>query len=430
MPLKSPEEVARICFTSALGAVQPQVLMAHANLKKYAGRRVVVVGAGKAAMAMAGAVEDHIPVAEGLVVVPHGYKEAFPTDAVRPFRIKVREAGHPVPDAEGHAAAQKVLLLAQACERDDVMIVLLSGGGSALLSLPAAGISLDDLRETNRLLLNSGASIGEINAVRKHLSRIKGGQLAAAASPATVVTLALSDVAGDDAAVIASGPTVPDPTTFAVAVAVLYRYDLWNAVPLSVRLHLQRGQRGGIPETPKPGNKQVADPHFELIGRNSDAVRAAAQEAIAAGYRVEMREKIGGEAREVGRALAAEILDAPEETCLVWGGETTVTVSGKGRGGRNQEVVLGAMLAIEGNKRPVAILSAGTDGIDGPTDAAGAVATPRSITQARHLGLSPEEFLKNNDAYPLLQQVGALIKTGPTHTNVADVMVALVGGSR
>lgn len=382
-------------------------------------------------MAMAGAVEEALgtSVSEGLVVVPHGYRQTFPTSQRAPERITVTEAGHPVPDASGAEAAERALSLATSCGEGDLVLVLLSGGGSALWPAVAPGLTLADVQAVSRLLLESGAAIEEINAVRKHLSRISGGRLAAAAYPADVRTLALSDVVGDDLAVIASGPTVPDPSTFDQAAGVLRQYGLWEQTPEAARAHLEQGIEGAVPETPKPGDPVFGQARTVLVGSNRTALEAARREAETRGYQARVvAEGVTGEAREVGRRLAATVRDVPnaEAACLLWGGETTVTVRGTGRGGRNQEVALAAALALADVRRPLVLLSGGTDGIDGPTDAAGAWATPGTASEARQRGLDPEAFLQDNDAYAFFEAMDALLKPGPTHTNVMDVQIALV----
>ena len=428
---------AHSIYEAAVCAAQPRGLLRTVDmaerlrrpLSSY--RRLVVVGAGKASMAMAGAIEEGLEATglEGLVVVPHGYWQTLPASQRAPEQVEVVEAGHPVPDEAGVQAAQRVLELAEACGEDDLLLVLLSGGGSALWPAVAPGLSLADVQAVSRLVLESGATIHEINAVRKHLSRVGGGRLVAAAYPATVLTLALSDVVGDDLSVIASGPTVPDPSTFSQAAEVLRRYGLWGRVPSAVRGHVERGLAGTVSETPKPGDAVFERAQMVLLGSNRNALEAAREEAERRGYRsLGIEEAMTGEAREVGRSLAATALGLLEgrPSCLLWGGETTVTVRGKGRGGRNQEVALAAALELDSAARPVVLLSGGTDGIDGPTDAAGAWATPQTAPSARHHGLDPEAYLQNNDAYAFFDQLGMLLRPGPTHTNVMDIQIALM----
>lgn len=435
---------ARAVFAAATASVRPTALLDRVDLGPLDGyRRVVLVGAGKAAMAMAGALEARLGgrIDEGLVVVPYGYRETFPSDAPAPRRVEVVEALHPVPDEAGVRAARRTLTLAEALRPDDLLLVALSGGGSALW--PAFGSSsplgpnaapplpLADVQWTFRLLLQSGADIHAINTVRRHLSQIGGGKLARVAYPASVLTLVISDVVGDDLAAIASGPTVPDPTTFADAVAVLERYDLLERVSAPIRDHLLWGmdQPMALPERPVLDRARTL-----LIGSNADALAAAQAEAERRGYAVcAHRAPSTGEARAVGREQARAALDLhpARPTCLLWGGETTVTVTGDGRGGRNQELALAAALELdganrEGTERDIVLLSAGTDGIDGPTDAAGAWARSRTVAEAHALGLDAADHLARNNAYPIFDAVGGLVRTGPTHTNVMDLQVALI----
>ena len=390
--------------------------------------RVIVVGAGKAGAPMAAAVEEVIGdrLSGGSVVVKRGY--AAPT-----ARITVHEAGHPVPDEAGVAGTADVLSRLRNLSADDLVICLLSGGGSALLVQPVGGVGLEDLRVTNDLLLRSGATIQEINAVRKHLSRVKGGKLAQVAVPARVVSLVLSDVVGNPLDVIASGPTVPDPTTFAEAVEVLRRYALLDRVPTPVRDCLMRGVRGEIAETPKPGDPTLADVRTVIIGSNEIAAEAARAQARAEGFNALLLSTfVEGEAREVARVIAAiarEVCHSgrpvPAPACLIAGGETTVTVRGSGKGGRNQELALAAAIQIAGLDQ-VTIASLATDGTDGPTDAAGALADGTTVARAAKLGLDARDFLDCNDAYRFFEALGDLLVTGPTRTNVNDLMFAFV----
>ena len=323
-------------------------------------------------------------------------------------------------------------MVAQAGETD-LVICLISGGGSALLAAPADGITLEDKQEVTRLLLACGATIHEINAVRKHLSLVKGGGLARLAQPATVVSLILSDVVGDNLDVIASGPTVPDSSTFHQAAEVLYRYEIWHQIPPRVRERVQKGMAGEVEETPKPQEPFFERCHWELMGSNLQALLAARQEAERQGYSsLILSAGVEGETREVAKvhaAMAREALrsDNPlaPPACLLSGGETTVTLRGKGRGGRNQEFVLASAIALEGVEG-VVVLSGGTDGTDGPTDAAGAIADGQTIARARTVGLDPEDHLHRNDSYPFFEALGDLLITGPTRTNVMDVRIVLV----
>jgi hydroxypyruvate reductase len=425
---------ARALFDAAVGAAMPARLLDSVDLGALADRpldayrRVVLVGAGKASMTAAGALEARLGarVDEGLVAVPHGYRATFPSGQPAPQRVAVVEAGHPVPDVKGLGAAKGTLARARRLVPEDLLLVALSGGGSALWPAFAGKIALEDAQRTFRLLLRSGADIHAVNTVRRSLSAVGGGELARAAAPATVVCLAISDVVGDDLATIASGPTVPDPTTFADAVAVLERFDLLERVPAPIRDLLLRGidRPRALPKNPALEKSQTV-----LVGSNRDALAAARAEAERQGYAVHVHpDPVTGEARDVGRRLAHEALnlDVDRPTCLLWGGETTVTVAGDGRGGRNQEVALAAALELDGSDREVVFLSGGTDGIDGPTDAAGAWAMPETIANARARGLDPADHLARNDAYPFFDTLGHLLRPGPMHTNVMDVQIALV----
>jgi hydroxypyruvate reductase len=391
-------------------------------------RRILVVGAGKADAPMARALEQVLGdrISAGVIVVKEGH--GLPL-----ARVEVREAAHPVPDGRGMAGTDAVLALAGEAGQDDLVLSLFSGGGSALLVGPAEGLSLEDKQEVTRLLLACGATIHEINAVRKHLSRVKGGGLARAASPATVVSLILSDVVGDNLDAIASGPTVPDSSTFVQAAEVLRRYRIWEQVPQGVRRRMEAGLRGEIPETPKPQDPVFRRSHWELVGSNIRSLAAAKGEAERLGYgSLILGAGIEGETREVAKALAGVALEVlrtgnpiPPPACILSGGETTVTLRGDGKGGRNQEFALAAALALEGVAH-VVVLSGGTDGTDGPTDAAGAVADGESAGRARSLGRIPQDHLERNDAYPLFHALGDLLMTGPTRTNVMDVRIMLV----
>lgn len=395
----------------------------------FAGSRVIVVGAGKACAPMAQAVEDALEdrLTAGLIAVKTGY-------AVPLRRIALREASHPLPDASGEAAAAEILSLVSGLGPKDLVLCLISGGGSALLPLPREGLTLRDKISTTDLLLRSGADITEINTVRKHLSRIKGGQLARAVSPARLVTVLISDIVGSPIDAIASGPTVPDTTTFADGLAILAKHRLTERVPPAVLATLRRGAAGGLPETPKPGDPVFAEAYTAVIADNATAARAAVTGAEQLGFHAQLLSTyIEGEAKEVGRVLAgiAREIAATEHpvarpACLVCGGETTVIVTGAGRGGRNQEVALSAGRPLAGLPA-VLLVSFATDGTDGPTDAAGGVADGTTWARARAQGFDPIRHLADNDAYPLLDAVGDLIRIGPTHTNVNDLMLILCG---
>ncbi len=386
-----------------------------------------VVGAGKAAMTMAAALEQCFPNAsfEGEVVVPHGYKDSFPDQFARPAAIRIFEGGHPIPDINSQRAAERALNVAKDCERDDTLIVLLSGGASALWSAPINGLSLQDIRTVNQMLLQSGADIHQLNTIRKHLSAIKGGRLAEAAWPGHVVTLAVSDVIGDDSSVIGSGPTVGDPTTWQDATEIIQRLDL--QLPTEVHQYLQHGIEGSLPDTPKPNTKLLEQSVFRLLASNVNALKAAKAAAQTMGFEVvSVDHDVCGEAREVGAAMARRVLRLKPGQCFIWGGETTVTVRGNGKGGRNQELALAAACVLEGASLDAVLLSGGTDGIDGPTDAAGGWVTPNTVPVALAHGVDPYAALEANDAYNCLRATKQLLITGPTHTNVMDVGIGLV----
>lgn len=418
-------------FRAAVDAADPREAilrsMRRCNLRQF--ENVYVIGAGKAGATMAAALErvPGLRITEGLVNVKYGH-------TARLRRVEFCECGHPVPDKNGMRGATCIAEIARGAGSNDLVICLISGGASALLPLPAEGISLTDKQATTKALLACGADIHELNTVRKHLSAIKGGQLARLASPATVITLVLSDVVGDDLDVIGSGPTVPDRSTFAEAHGILRRYRLMRRVPKTVRERLERGTADGIQETPKPGDPIFARARNIIVGNNRVAIDAAARMARTLGYRtMVLSTLIEGEAREVARvhaAIAREIRSSGQPVkppaCIISGGETTVTLRGRGLGGRNQEFVLAAASDIAG-VRNVVLLSAGTDGTDGPTDAAGAIADAQTIARATEKGLSAADSLARNDSNRFFEPLGDLIRTGPTGTNVMDVQVVLVG---
>jgi glycerate-2-kinase len=395
------------------------------DLRRY--ERVVVVGAGKATASMARAVEQRLGprLQGGFVVVKYGH--GLPTK-----RIVVAEAGHPVPDRSGRRAAARLCAMAAELGRRDLLIVLLSGGASSLLPAPVAGVTLADKQRTTQQLLRCGASIPEINTVRKHLSQIKGGHLAEL-TEATVVTLILSDVLGDDLSAIASGPTAPDPTTYQDAVTILKRDRIWRALPQRVRQHLDRGCQGFTSETPKPGSSLFRRVHHHIVGNNAMAVMAVTCAAREAGLRTLVHTPaITGEAREAGRRFGALARDIVHEgkplqrpCCVVAGGETTVTVTGKGTGGRAQEFAAAAALEIAGLAK-VWVVAIGTDGTDGPTDAAGAVIDGNTVARAQRLSVDLKGALKRHNTYPALKRLHQLIITGPTGTNVNDLYLLLV----
>jgi glycerate 2-kinase len=382
-------------------------------------RRVLVVGAGKASAPMAAEIEKLVPEVEGCVSVRYGY--SAPTQ-----HIAIREAGHPVPDEAGVAATREIADLLRQADQRDLVLCLISGGGSALLTLPS--VSLHDLQHTTDALLRSGATINQINTVRKHLDTVKGGGLARLAQPAPVIALVLSDVVGNPLDAIASGPTVPDTTTWADAARVLDTFELWNRVPESVSQRLSDGLAGRLPDTPKPGDPLFDQGQTEVVASNLVACEAAAEAAGRLGLATQVLTTcIEGEAREVARVLAGVLreVDAsghplPRPCCVIAGGETTVTVRGRGKGGRNQELALAAAIPLDGVP-DVLLASIGTDGSDGPTDAAGAWVDGSTVERAAAHHLDPLAYLANNDAYTFFERLGALIVTGPTRTNVNDL---------
>jgi len=483
-------DIAAQILSAALRAVDPAAAV-HANVQCSGGLlrigpyrsyaldaldRILVVGGGKAGAPMAAALVEILDdrIGAGQLNVKAGYSTAAnpwrvrfggtsdaspasggvsgasapgtepvagaahpPAGRSRIGPIKLDEAGHPLPDDAGLAGARRIEALLQGLAPRDLVIVLLSGGGSALLPLPAHGITLGEYRALTDVLVRCGADITEINAVRKHCSRLQGGQLARLAAPARVATLILSDVVGSPLDAIASGPTVPDRSTFGDALAVLERHEVVGRVPPAVLDRLRLGAAGGISDTPKPG-----DPAFErvvnvVVGDNAVAGRAAAAEAQRLGLRSALLTTfVQGEAREVGRAVAGLAQgiacgqsDFAAPACLVLGGETTVTVRGDGLGGRNQELALGAAIALDGHMLPtgvqVAVVSLGTDGTDGPTGAAGAIATQDTLARGRALGLDARAALAANDSYRYLAALGDLVITGPTNTNVNDLILVL-----
>ncbi|HKP52831.1 MAG TPA: glycerate kinase [Chloroflexia bacterium] len=388
-----------------------------------------VVGAGKAGEAMARAAEEVLGerIASGLVVVKEGYTG---TGGAPLSRVMVCEAGHPVPDERGVSATTRLLEIVNGAQSGDLVICLISGGGSALLTAPAEGISLEDVQETTRLLLRSGATINELNAVRKHLSRISGGQLARAAAPAHVLSLILSDVTGSPLDVIASGPTAPDPTTYADALGIIERYGLLDEAPGTVLARLQAGAAGEVEETPKPGDALFDRVTNRLVASNVIAVEAAADYARILGLDTLIGTTfLEGEAREIGSALAGvakEIVSygrpVSRPGCVLFGGETTVTVRGEGVGGRNTELALGAALALEGWGPDVVVASLATDGGDGTSPSAGAIADGTTIDRGKSLGIDAHSALARNDSYSYWHELGDAIMTGPTGTNVNDMM--------
>jgi len=397
--------------------------------------KIHLVGAGKAGRAMGEAALAALGkyVADGVIAVPRGAEGASGP-------VRFAAAGHPVPDIFSLAAAREILSLLKRAGKGDLVVALVSGGGSALLSAPVAGITIEEKAETCRFLLRAGADIASFNAVRKHLSEVKGGLLARAAQPATAWALLLSDVPGDDPSVIASGPFSPDPTTYADAIGVLERYGIFQAVPSPVRRHLVEGAAGTFPETPKPDDPAFLGTTSALVGANRTAIDAAAlrikQERDAPPPAIVLLPGfLRGEARDCARSFcarlrkAAEALSPGHAVAMIAGGETTVNVRGRGKGGRNQEFALAAAMELAGEGE-IAVLAAGTDGIDGPTDAAGAYADGTTVARASALGFDPGAHLERNDAYPFFEALGDLVITGPTGTNVADLVIGLAAAGK
>lgn len=429
-------------FQAGLAAVVPKIAIQRyvrrEGKKLYIGNsyynleagRVFIIAFGKAAASMAQTLEMQLGkyLTSGIAVTKYGHAGEFHSDKITLF-----EAGHPLPDENGVEAAKKILQMAEQAKANDLVLIAISGGGSALLSLPADELTLQDKQATTELLLKCGADILELNTIRKHLSAVKGGRLAAAIHPAQNCSLILSDVIGDPLDFIASGPTVPDSTTFEDAWAICEKYDLVDKLPARVRNYLQRGLKKEILDTPKSGDAIFVPGANLLIGNNRQAAEAALSHAQKLNYNsMILTTGLQGEAREIAQifpALASEILQfqtpvAPP-ACIICGGETTVTVKGNGKGGRNQELALAAVPRLSGLRCTV-LLSAGTDGTDGPTDAAGAMVDDEIFVHASQQKLHWQAYLANNDAYHFFQQTGGLVTTGPTNTNVMDLQILLV----
>lgn len=448
-------QVARI-LASALGSVDPRKAVQRFmrregdelvvndktyNLTLY--KRILLVGAGKAAAPMTSAVEGILGdrLSKGIVVAKEGYgnlggirqANILPvknsSGVVLPSpNVELLEARHPIPDPRGIKGTERILDLLKETRKDDLVICVLSGGGSALMTAPAPGIKLAELQNLTSALLARGATINEINSIRKHVDLVKGGGLVRSAPKATMITLILSDVVGDPLDVIASGPTVPDTSTYSQAYAVLERFDLLNTVPTTITDHLKQGMRGEIPETLKMDDPAFKNVQNVLIGSNQQAAKAAVAQALEEGYHASLLTTfLQGEARHAGQVLAAiaRQVNASGDpllrpACLVCGGETTVTLSGNGEGGRNQELALGAVMELAGIPN-VALVTLATDGGDGPTDAAGAVVTGETVERAGILGLNPRQYLAHNDSYHFFDALGDLLRPGPTQTNVNDL---------
>jgi glycerate 2-kinase len=444
--IKELRTIAKNLFSKAVSAVDPyhrlkeiltlekdrlyvavsEETVREFNLKDF--DQIYLVGAGKASAPMAQAIEEIFGdrITRGLIVTKYGH--SLPLKAT-----ETMESGHPIPDQKGLDGARKMIRLLKDSSPRDLIIFLLSGGGSALLPMPADGILLEEKQEVTQLLLDCGADIKEINAIRKHISQIKGGRLAQLAYPSTLLGFILSDVVGDPLDAIGSGPTVPDTSTFDEAWEILRKYDLLNEIAPSIQNHLRLGKEGKVKETPKPGDAVFGKVHTFLIGSNLIALEAAARESRSLGFNtLILSSSIVGETKDAAHfhtAIAREIVQTgnpiPKPACVISGGETTVTIRGDGKGGRNQEFVLAGSMEISGLEK-VVLLSGGTDGTDGPTDAAGAIADTLTGARATALGLSSKAHLQNNNAYPFFKSLGDLLMTGPTRTNVMDVRILLV----
>jgi hydroxypyruvate reductase len=409
------------------------------DLRDY--EKIFVLGTGKATAAMAKAVEEILTrrITKGIISVKYGHTEPL-------CSIETIEAGHPVPDANGVEAAESIVRTATDADERSLILYLISGGGSALLSSPITctvhsqtiSLSLDDIQETTRVLLASGATIGEVNCIRKHLSSIKGGRLAVLGYPALQVSLILSDVIGDRLDTIASGLTVYDQTTYGDAIDILKKYSIMGKVPEKVLAILEAGSLGLVPETPKAGDKIFQKVNNFIIGNNYSALQAARKKALTLGYNtIVLSSQVIGEAKEVAKVFAGIAWDVCRggipvhpPACVIWGGETTVTLRGSGRGGRNQEFALSFLLELEerygyGDSN-IYMLAASTDGNDGPTDAAGAFVSWEVLKRSRGMSLDAAEYLQNNDSYSFFEKVEALLKTGPTNTNVCDIQMVIV----
>ena len=434
-------ELALEIFNAAIAAVQPaRLLPAYISVENNMLRlheqffslpeikNIYIIGAGKASASMAFEVEKILGslIKRGVVATKHGHALPLKT-------IECIEAGHPVPDQQSVYAGQRIIEIAKQANENDIVIALISGGASALMADYPQGITLYDVQQLFDLLLKSGATIDEMNAVRKHLSRLKGGGLSWAAYPATLVTFILSDVIDDPLHVIASGPTVADPTTFEDAISILKKYNLFKKIPAAIKEWLVQGKSGLIPETLKPGDPFFKKTTNHLIGTNKIALLAAAGKAASLGFEpIILPNYLSGEASAAAKTFVKEILEKKyneKPFCLLMGGETTVTIRGNGKGGRNQEFALAAFVHLTQNEIDhdiQIILSAGTDGSDGPTDATGAFIDAEIIGNAKELQLNATDYLLNNDAYHFFKKTGGLIITGPTQTNVMDIVLAIV----
>jgi glycerate 2-kinase len=422
-------------FGAALGSVDPYYLVkAHTDelrslFQKNGYRRLVVTGFGKASCPMAKALDESLSdiIDVAFVITKYDHCEGYVFD-----RMKVREAGHPIPDESGVKATREIVNVLRAADERSLVVCLISGGGSALLVSPYEGLTLAHKQQVTGLLLRAGADIYELNTVRKHLSSVKGGRLAEIAYPARVISLIVSDVMGDRLDVIASGPTAPDDTTYEDSLRIVEKYGLADEIPSQVLKLLSKGQEGLIPETPEGSSHVFERVENLIIGNNMKALNSARDKAESLGFHAEIfSSSISGEAREVGKEMARRAINMMKEQsagtkyCIISGGETTVTVRGNGLGGRNTELALSFAMEIDGIEG-VTLLSAGTDGTDGPTDAAGAIVDGKTAERARAAGLDPGEYLDNNDSYDFFRKIDALYITGPTGTNVMDVQIIIL----
>jgi glycerate 2-kinase len=439
--LKQQRQDARVIFEAGLVASDPELLIGRRlqvdGQILYAGERlynlanhgdIYVVGAGKATARMALAVEALLGerIARGIIIVKRGHRVPL-------RKIEVVEAGHPIPDQAGVDATESIIGLLRRTQKTDLILCLVSGGASALLSCPVVGLSLHDKQQTTQALLNCGARIQEVNAIRKHISRVKGGRFAELAYPSTVLSLILSDVIDDSMDNIGSGPTAPDSSTFADCLSIIDRYRVGGMIPVAVRSILKKGAAGEIVDTPKAGDPIFQKVQNLLIGNNQLALVAAKEKAEALGYNtLVLSGSIEGEARKVAIdhvVMARDVLSSSgpirPPACIISGGETTVAIRGDGLGGRNQEFALAAAIEID-VLEGVVVLSGGTDGTDGPTDAAGGIVDGTTVQRGRDKGLDARSYLERNDSYPFLKTVGDLLITGPTLTNVMDLRLVLI----
>jgi hydroxypyruvate reductase/glycerate 2-kinase len=435
-------ECVRNIFSAAVAAVDPFVLVKEHAVKIFTDvnenkfKKIYVTGFGKASYEMARSIAEinERLITEAVVITKYGHAQVKNKEKELLNKIKVFEAGHPIPDENGMKATEEIIHLLNKADRDTLVLFLVSGGGSALLVSPYEGLDLAAKQDVTDLLLKAGADITELNTVRKHLSRVKGGRLAEIAYPAEMISLIISDVIEDKLDVIASGPTTPDSSTFSDAIRIIRNCGIEQRTPENVKDFIIRGSKGLIPETPKQGNRIFEKVHNIIIGNNHKALIAAKEKAESLGFESEITSSnLTGEAKDIGKRLAEKAKQIKssrthgfgETICLISGGETTVTVIGKGKGGRNTELALGFAKEIKGIEG-ITLLSAGTDGTDGPTDAAGAVVDGNTVIKAKNRGLDPDSYLNRNDSYTFFQQVDALLITGPTGTNVMDAQILLI----